>query len=169
MSEIVAAAFADREHADQAVAALAAGGVSAGDIQVGSTSGTDSGGGPEASDTRYLVRRAVLWAVIGAVVGIAVAVGLIALFGNTRHPAWVGAIIGGFWVGAVLGAFYGVGIGLLRSGQWTRYQRDHRTEICVAVAVSESSPAQAVTEMLQTSGGASVQQLRTTTRQTNSA
>jgi hypothetical protein len=62
------------------------------------------------------LRLVVISAVVGAVVGVLVAVLLIALFGNTRHPAWIGAGIGGFWVGLCLGAFYGLAAGRRRTG-----------------------------------------------------
>ncbi len=55
-----------------------------------------------------------LGALVGAVVGVVVAVILIAVFGNSKHPAWIGAIIGGFWVGLCLGGFYGVAVGRRR-------------------------------------------------------
>jgi hypothetical protein len=58
-----------------------------------------------------MARRVLIGALVGAVVGIVVAVGLLALLGNGKHPAWIGAIIGGFWVGLCLGGFYGVATG----------------------------------------------------------
>jgi hypothetical protein len=62
------------------------------------------------------LRMVLLGAVVGAVVGVLVAVLLIALFGQTKHPAWIGAGIGGFWVGGCLGAFYGLAAGRRKAG-----------------------------------------------------
>ncbi len=61
-------------------------------------------------------RTIVISAAVGAVVGIVVAVVLIALLGDKHHPAWVGAIIGGFWVGLCLGGFYGLAMSRRRPG-----------------------------------------------------
>jgi hypothetical protein len=160
MSDVIAAAFTDRGQVDQAVAALTEHGVAAPDIQV--STGSDPAGAAPTDDgrTRRLVRRAVLWGVIGAVLGIAIAVGLLAWLGNDRHPAWIGAIIGGFWVGACLGAFYGVGTGLIRSDSWSRYRRAHELDVCVAVTIHDPGRVDAVTDVLRTGGAASVERLR---------
>jgi hypothetical protein len=64
-----------------------------------------------------VVRHVLIGALIGAVVGIVVAVVLLAGLVSSKHPAWLGAVIGGFWVGLCLGGFAGAGLAIRgRSG-----------------------------------------------------